>query len=137
MKRLHYPLRTGMTILVRFPYGEQPYEPADVRPCIVIDPPQPTDVGAYMRVAYGAGLGKTANAGADLCIVSDKDMEHCGLDEPTRFSMRRTALIPISARFLDLERRIILGALPSWRMKEFQARLVQAGLRQRAWRSAA
>ena len=139
MKRLSYPIpTTGATMLCRFPYDERPYEPGGVlRPCIVIDPCQPTDVGAYVRVAYGAYIEKTANAGSDLSIESAQDMKACGLDEPTRFSIQRTALIPMDRRFLNLKRRFILGALPSWRMSEFQELLEEMGLRPRRRRSAA
>ncbi len=138
MKRLNYPMMTtGTTMLCRFPYENRPYEPGDaLRPCIVIDPCRPTDVGACVRVACGACLQKTETADSEFWIETAQDLKACKLDEPTRFSIQRTALIPIDQRFLNLKRRIVLGALPSWRRSEFEALLERTGLRPRRPRSA-
>lgn len=128
-------LHPGTVILCWFPYKDRPYGPGDdLRPCLVVDPCVPTPDGDLVRVAYGGCLLKTRNSGADLCIVSKLDVQRCGLRKPTRFSLRRVELIPINTRFIDMTKGYVLGSLPPKRRREFEARMVQAGLRQRGIR---
>lgn len=109
--------KVGDIIGARFPYAENPERPGPVvRPGLIIAVSRKT-----ITIAYGSDLERRrSNNGIDFEIEAPGELATAGLDKPTRFTMNRTAVIPISRQFIDLRNGGIFGCVPGNRMEEFK-----------------
>jgi hypothetical protein len=97
-------LKRGSIVSCRFPLNENPeIAGPSARPCMVLGVfPNPRNKREKMViVAYGTSRKTRAKLGYEIRISNPDDMISCNLRRPTRFTLNRMRILPLTDEFFS------------------------------------
>jgi hypothetical protein len=95
-------LQRGDVVLFRFPCAEpNPPEPPKRRTCLVLEVEERAG-RRFAENAYGTTAETAANVGDDIHVSAPEEIEHAGVNRPTRFVCSRRITVPLDHPGWDL-----------------------------------
>ena len=90
----------GTVVSCRFPLNESPDSPGPTaRPGLVVAVFDADTTERQAVVAYGTSRRSRANLGFEIRVTHPDSMTAAGLDKPTRFTLSRMRVLPVSPEY--------------------------------------